>query len=126
MTLQTLAIFELTPEWIEDKGLAQAILYHWDHIETHVQNSPSPCEMNLDRLLEGFWFGERAGLHLYREDGDWLAVFCEDGDDDSTVEERQLIRRKSFGSVLHVRHYLDFDEDGQAFVAYSRPVRVEP
>ncbi|WP_061568349.1 hypothetical protein [Caldibacillus debilis] len=125
MGLSQVELSDLTSEWLAAQHMKQAILYYWERVQTYLSDPPAITDLDLDGLLEGYWFGEHGGLHLYRSEDGWRAIHCQDQADDLVIHEQQLIRRKDFGSRLHVRHYLDFDEDGQAFVKYSRPYRID-
>lgn len=77
-------------------------------------------ELELEKLVEARIFGEGCEIHLFCQD-DWAAI--------ETVhwkqkyfDETQKIKqadRKRFGSTLQIRHYIEFEEDGQAYVCGS-------
>ena len=119
------AVSEVSEDWLKEQGMTQALLYHWDHIKAYPDNAPSPREIQLEQLLEAYWFGERAAVHLYRLDQGWQAIWCSETMDADYLDERQFIQRDAdFGKELHIRNYLEPDEDGQFHIVYTRPLRL--
>lgn len=124
--LTPLAVSEVSKEWLEEQGMTQALLYHWDHIKAYHYNAPSPQEIQMEQLLEAYWFGEKVAVHLYRLDQGWQVIWCTETRTAEYLDERQLIQRADdFGEALHIRNYLEPDEDGQLHIVYTRPLRFD-
>jgi|HigsolmetaGSP12D_1036236.scaffolds.fasta_scaffold00139_9 hypothetical protein len=118
---------ELDEAFLTDHGLHQALIYYWDHLDVVHQNPVPPNRIDRDQLVEGFWFGERTMLYLFRTDEALQAVYGEDTNGKETLDETLLIdhrRRAEWGAKLLVRHYLEPDEDGQYHDVYARPVKL--
>jgi len=123
--LTPLAVSEVSKAWLKEQGMTQALLYYWDHIEAYHNNAPSPREVQMEQLLEAYWFGEKTALQLYRLAQGWQAIWCTETMDMEYVDERQFIQRVAdFGEALHIRSYIEPDEDGQNHIVYTRPLRL--
>lgn len=117
---------ELTSLFLNVEGLDQAILYFWDHIGVFQKMPVAPADLNYKQVLEGFWFGEKSCLHLFRPDGTTLqAVISHEDTNDQFDDRTYMIQNPDFGSKLKVRNYYSEDEDGQFCVSLSRPLKVE-
>ncbi len=125
MRWRSLTISELSKTWLKTQGITQGLLYYWDHIKPYHDNVPSPQEIEIEQLYEAYWFGEKAVVHLYRQDKGWQAISYTETMDEEYVDERQFIQRdRDFGEALDVRSYFEADEDGQLHIVYTRPLRL--
>ena len=71
-------------------------------------------------LLEACFFSADEEIRLFRDDGVLQAVSLRETPEAHTLENAYEIGNPAFGRLLTVRETLDFDEDGQAYVALSR------
>lgn len=118
---------QLDQQWLASRGLDQALIYYWDHIDVVHESPISPAEIDLATVMEGYWFGEHASLHMYRISDDWHTVCVQEDEACVYMDECLLIdhrRRKKWGTHLYVRQYLEEDKDGQYYVSYVRPLRL--
>lgn len=93
---------------------------HFDKVE-------SISEIKWDEMQEAYFFNEAGQLHMFRdEDTICATVFTED-EDITHVDRLYEISNgfKVLGKEIKERTYLEFDEDGQAYVAYTRLVSVQ-
>lgn len=75
---------------------------------------PDPAE-----LIEARFFGGDAELRLYRTEKGWEALLLSEEEGDEFIDAaRRLL--PAFGQTLTVRRVLDIDEDGQAYIRYTR------
>ena len=88
----------------------------------------SETEVNWDECIEAYLISETGQVHVFLKD-DKLAVvnFLENEvkyeHADRTYKVREGVALQ--GKTVTVREYLDTDEDGQAFVRYSRIINVK-
>ena len=80
----------------------------------------TPPQTDAEELLEACFFSPEAEIRLWREDGTLRAAFLAEEAGDRVLEERRSIENPAFGRALWVRRIIDFDEDGQAYVAGTR------
>lgn len=72
-------------------------------------------------LLEARFFSDAEELRLFRLDGSLRAVLAAETDGDRWLEETcEIANKDKFGGSVTVRRVMDFDEDGQAYVAFTR------
>lgn len=116
---------------IEDakKNVSQynyALIYQMSEvIFDKVENIPT---ILWDEIVEAYFFNEKGQLHIYNDGCELKAVeFDESSCDMKKVEKIFDISRKfaKIGSRIKIVEYLDNDEDGQIFVAYTRMATVE-
>lgn len=87
-------------------------------------------EIDWKEVQEAWFFGEQGQLHIYREDDLLSAVLIDDAElsDAHTLEKAYRLmdkfRKVTGKEMLVAKEYMDFDKDGQAYVAYTRLLRL--
>jgi len=81
-------------------------------------------ELDLDNINEAFLFDDQGCLHIYR-DGTLKGVQFTYKPEVSYIDEVQLGGRTTNVEKLHIRKVLDYDVDGQAYYAYTLPLRID-
>lgn len=77
-------------------------------------------QIACEKLLEARIFGNGHEIHIFRQD-DWMAVETVDWKE-NYYDETQKIKKadkKRYGTAITIRHYIDFDEDEQAYICGS-------
>lgn len=81
----------------------------------------TPGHIDEAELLEARFFSAEREIHVYRDAGTLRGVCVSDTDADAdAVMERYPLENPRLGDWIAVRRYLDYDEDGQAFVVARR------
>ena len=132
-TYKHLEIRELSTDLPELEKKAAQYPYVIAHMYSDIQCGESVHDkIEWNELVELRAFGEQGELHVYEENGGLKALeIVESGEcsADDTVVKRYPVRRAvcSTGKrvELVVKEYLEADEDGQAVVVYTRPIRLE-
>lgn len=73
-------------------------------------------ELDLDTLLELRAFNNNKELHIFWFEDEFRAVMTVKENEDCFYEEKQLLRKK-FGDYITMRHYISYQEDGQAYIS---------
>ena len=72
-------------------------------------------------LLEARFFSDTEELRVFREGDDLRAVVVVETDGDRWLDETcEIANKDKFGATVTVRRLIDFDEDGQAYVVFTR------
>lgn len=85
-------------------------------------------EIYWDEVQEAYFFNEKSQMHIYLSDDVLEAIVYNETDEDVTFVDRRYELAGKFSTIgreVKERNYLEFDDDGQAFVAYSRLVSVK-
>ena len=85
-------------------------------------------EIYWDEVQEAYFFIEKSQMHIYLSDDVLEAIVYNETDEDVTFVDRRYELAGKFSNIgreVKERNYLEFDDDGQAFVAYSRLVSVK-
>lgn len=109
-------------------GLQWGLLYYQDDIQLKKIAEIGTGAINSPKLLEGHLFGERKAIHIFEYDDMLSVVLIEDDFQELIDRKHKLIGRfnpEKKGIYLHVRDYIAFDDDGMAYIEYSRPFKVE-
>lgn len=79
-------------------------------------------DIKRDEVMEARFFGIEGELHFYIEDGKNIGVeIADQEDEDSMIENIPVLdNKKGLGKYIQVKRYIDYDSDGQAFVAQTR------
>ena len=102
-----------------------ALVYEFSRITL---NDATQVKWDLDELSEAYLFNKNEQIHVFRSDDGIRAIyFCEDQEDqpkDYGYFDRKYKLDGKFDKnarkALIIRDYLEPDEDGQAFVSYTR------
>ena len=109
-------------------GLEWGLLYYHDKIQLTKITGMGAAVINNPRLLEARLFGGRKEIHIFEYDGGLNAVLAED-DSQEYIDRRYKLAKeftpKEKDGYLWVRDYISFDDDGMAYIEYSRPVKIE-
>lgn len=86
----------------------------------------SIVEINWAELIEGYFFDDTTQIHIYdTEEGLQAVCFIEPENARYVDKEYELIRKyQKIGKKVKKREYLEFDEDGQVYVFYTRLIDV--
>lgn len=85
-------------------------------------------EIYWDEVQEAYFFNEKSQMHIYLSDDVLEAIVYNETDEDVIFVDRRYELAGKFSNIgreVKERNYLEFDDDGQAFVAYSRLVSVK-
>ncbi len=84
-------------------------------------------EIKWDEVTDARFFSDTEELRYFIREGEPAAVLLsEDGDSEFFDEERTLAARFfKAGKSVTIRKYINYDEDGQAFVEASRLVSIK-
>src|SRR5690554_6339853 len=107
------------------RGFQYGLLYSYDGVQLDkIEN----IQLNRDKLVEVRFFNNLEEIHVFKRDGFEGVLFTEE-EEDEVVEETHLLigsgQDNRFGKALLIKNYVDYDEDGQAFIAYTRPYAVK-
>lgn len=82
----------------------------------------TPTVVSLDELIEARFFGGNGEIHIFTENGEQKAVHITDDENDSRFSpiDREYTLLSNFGKKLTVRQYIDFDNEGQAYIKAVR------
>ncbi|AGA59174.1 hypothetical protein Theco_3118 [Thermobacillus composti KWC4] len=105
----------------------------YTHSELLLKKGPEP--LHPARLYEAWAFDGTASWHLWQREDQWICTKydADTADKRLVMEGRQVLSDtaiKKLASVqvnaryLVIHELIEFDEDGQAFVAYSCPINL--
>lgn len=79
-----------------------------------------------EQVAEAFLFDEDKELHIYRESDELRLVRFMESEHAAydKIDCSYELRQKDMGKKLIVREYLDYDEDGQVYVAFKRMIDI--
>ena len=83
-------------------------------------------EINWDECIEAYFFDNDTQIHIFdTEDGLQAVCFRESSDAESIDKEYDLSGRyQNIGKRIKKREYLDYDDDGQVYVSYTRLIDI--
>lgn len=79
--------------------------------------------LNWTECIEARFFSDDKELHIFEQDGEKVAVEVYDTGEpqDEIIKEYPLAHKFHYmGKKLYVKEYIEYDEDGQAYVALTR------
>lgn len=118
---------DITAALSDFKKYEYALLYNMSSLI--LDKTESMDLTNIDECLEAYFFSSDKMLHIFEYNGELKAVEIVDEDDnakDTIIKKYTLNTRfNKIGRVVVVQEYLNFDEDGQAFVELTRLKGIE-
>ncbi len=84
----------------------------------HLGNAPK--KLSLETLQEARFFSSEEEIRFYRREGALYAVKTTSESEEDTKSHTYPCRGKHLGVEVTITEHLEFDEDGQIFVAYRR------
>ena len=87
---------------------------------SRVTLGPAPETADLAELLEARFFGPEEEVRLFQGESGLQAARLTAEEGDVALENRRELSNPTFGTAVTVCSTLDFDEDGQAYVASTR------
>ncbi|MGV8145510.1 MAG: hypothetical protein ACLKAK_04965 [Alkaliphilus sp.] len=108
-----------------EQNLDYALLYYFDKV---VLRKTIGMGRDFSKLIEAKIFGQDKMLHIFKRDEFEAVLFDDNTFDERFIieEENYLIKNENFmeAKKICIKKYIDFDEDGQAFIAYTRPYKL--
>lgn len=103
-----------------------ALLYYLSEVKL-TECAKLVGEIDFSQLLEARFFGEQGELHIFRDEEQLRAVEVKETGKTDYIEKKVILGKnfQEAGRYLRVRKYVDYDEDGQAFIALTRLHRIE-
>lgn len=112
-------------EYLIKIGLGQAIIYNYDSV---ISGNIEDINIDLNNIIECRFFNEDIEIRIFNdEDGSRGTIFIEEDADDYISEEYILYNRygdKNYANALKVKKYMDYDEDKQAYIYYTKPCKL--
>lgn len=113
-------------DFLNKYNLKQCIVYNYDSLEFgNVEN----IKLDIDNIMEARFFNNSCELSLYRSDDEFKGVFIKGTEEtENVIQEDRFIDyrgRVINGDFIKIRvnKYIDYDEDGQAFISYIKPCK---
>lgn len=110
----------INKEQILKLNLKYAIIYNFDSVFT---GRTEDAVINISNITEARFFNNMAELKVFNKYKLHGSIFMDNGDKDA-IKKEYLIRRsdKVIPKKISVKEYIDYDDDNQAYVYYSKPV----
>lgn len=80
----------------------------------------TPGAFSMEDLLEARFFGPEQEVRIYITGDGFSAIQLANDELDEFLDISRPIRDPRFGKILTLRQYLDYDEDGQAYIRATR------
>lgn len=116
----------LNKDVLKELGLESAIIYCYDKIIT---DNVVDLEIEFENIMEARIFNETCELKVWRDDSIIKgSIFKEINSDKSPIEEEFILYPRNIRgynpSKLVIKKYIDYDNDGQAYISYVKPSKL--
>ena len=95
----------------------QKLPFAWVRSLSQVALGRTPLAADLEELLEARFFSRDREIRLFPGEDGLRAVALTGEPEDHVMEEEYQIENPRFGRSITVTRVLDWDEDGQAYIA---------
>lgn len=108
-------------DFINSLDLKYSLEYFYDKVVA----SKSFTEISTRNLIEGRYFNENYELKVYKINGEYKAILNIEEENDKTISVEHLVIDNKFGEIkkIALKKYIDYDNDGQAFIKCLRPYK---
>ncbi|MBE5924766.1 MAG: hypothetical protein E7271_09960 [Lachnospiraceae bacterium] len=97
---------------IDINNYCYAWVQEYDSVKLGTVNDVS---IDYDNIIEARFFSSDKELHIFCYDDEMCAVEIIKEDEDDYFEEKQILRKR-FGKNITLRYYVDYEDDGQAYI----------
>lgn len=113
------------------EGFKYVLVYFYDKV---LLDKLENIDLNIENIIECRMFNESKEIHIFKVNGKLKAVLFNDSkwnEEDKVLEEYLTIDSKKdknyrrYGQKIKVFQYIDYDDDDQAYISYTRPYKVE-
>ncbi len=80
--------------------------------------------IDWNECVDARFFSEAGEIHCFQSEDGMQAVQISDVGTADVIDRSYYVNGVGKGKVLVVRHYLQYDEDGQAYISMTRLVNV--
>ena len=98
----------------------QKLPFAWVRSLSQVALGRTLLAVELEELLEARFFSRDREIRIFPGEDGLRAVALTGEPEDHEMEEEYLIENPQFGRSITVTRVLDWDEDGQAYIAATR------
>lgn len=123
----------LNKEDIIDKIKSSKMNFAWINTYSELKliqlNNENNIDEYFDNLIEAKIFNENNEISVIEAAEDTFSIYEFNGDNNKDfIEEEQILNKhkslfncsKNEFNTIIIRHYLDYDSDGQAYVSYTK------
>lgn len=110
---------------LTELGLEYGIIYNFDSVFTDkIEN----LEIDIDNIMEARFFNLDKEIRLVRNENKIIATIFAEKLDTEFVKGEVLIRKRikytGQASRLEIKKYIDYDDDNQAYIRYTKPCKL--
>ncbi|MBZ2175783.1 hypothetical protein K8M07_11095 [Schnuerera sp. xch1] len=115
----------LKRETLIDIGLEETIIYNYDSV---VSDRIENVEIDIENIIEARFFNKEKEIRIFRDEKEIDGtIFIEKSDSpyiERTVLLSSLYQKQSCAYKLDLKKYIDYDEDNQAYIRYTKPSKL--
>lgn len=108
-----------------DLGLNYGIIYNFDSV---LSERIGDIVIDVDNIIEARFFNEDKEIRIFRNEDQIDGTIFVEKDNPDYLEKRVLLyprdRSLEYANKLDVRKYIDYDQDNQAYIRYTRPTKL--
>lgn len=120
---KSINIHDLDKDYLQMHGYKYALIYFLNDL--YFGDIEDLDEINKDIIVEAYFFNASKELHFF-EDNDFIGIVTEDDGQDEGFAEEYLLKRRLGNNLrkndykkLKTFNYVDYEDDGQAFIKYT-------
>ena len=98
----------------------QKLPFAWVRSLSQVALGRTPLAVDLEELLEARFFSRDREIRIFPGEDGLRAVELTGEPEDPVIEEEYPVENPQFGRSITVTRVMDWDEDGQAYIAATR------
>lgn len=111
----------LDKDFIDSLSLEYTLEYFYDKVVA----KKSFEKISIVNLIEGRYFNEKHELKIYKFNGEYRATLISDETNDEVLKVEHLVIDNKFEDIskIAIKKYIDYDDEGQAFIKCLRPFK---
>lgn len=105
-------------------GIKYGIIYNFDSVK---YDTVDKLNIDFDNIIEARFFNKNTEIDVRMMDNKISGnIFIDNGEKELFIDENFYLRQNIENNYnkLKVKKYIDFDEDGQAYVFYLKPCEL--
>lgn len=115
----------LNKEVLLEMGLRNAIIYNFDSV---ISESIENVKIDLDNIMEARFFNEEKEIRVFRDEDKITGTIFAEKENSPYIEKMVLLYprygERRYAKKLALKKYMDYDEDNQAYIRYTKPSKL--
>lgn len=110
---------------LKELGFKYGIIYNFDSIVTE---KIEDLKIDIGNIMEARFFNEEKELRIFRDEDEIKGTIFVEKEDTKFIEKTVVLCKRNeeskYANQLRFKKYIDYDDDNQAYIKYTKPCKL--